>query len=56
MAFAFGHLRLAPDSFWNMTPREFDAALHGINLNRMNSAPPARGVFDNLMQAYPDIQ
>jgi uncharacterized phage protein (TIGR02216 family) len=26
MAFAFGVLKLTPDIFWAMTPREFDAA------------------------------
>ena len=30
MAIGLGVLRLSPDAFWRMTPREFAAALRGL--------------------------
>lgn len=29
MSMAFGQMGIAPDVFWDMTPREFGAAVHG---------------------------
>ncbi len=51
MAFAFGVLKLTPETFWAMTPREFDAAaspfLHAGQTTE-------RGTLAVLMQEFPD--
>ena len=51
MGFAFGILKLTPDTFWAMTPREFDAAaapyLH-------SSQATKRKTLAALMQEFPD--
>lgn len=49
MALGLGHLRLSPEAFWSMTPRELRAAL----------SPPAtdpitREAFDTLLAQHPD--
>nr|WP_281032530.1 rcc01693 family protein [Phyllobacterium leguminum] len=46
-----GHLRLTPQSFWSMTPRELAAAL-GLSTRAANA--PSRQTFDALCQAFPD--
>jgi uncharacterized phage protein (TIGR02216 family) len=51
MAFGLGVLRLPPEQFWRMTPRELAAALDGASgrgpaLNRTD--------FNELMTRYPD--
>lgn len=53
MGFAFGELGLSPDAFWQMTPREFLAALEWC---RGNAALPAtsRDIFETLYKRYPD--
>ncbi len=51
MGFAFGVLKLSPDIFWAMTPREFDAAAKPY-LPADNTTP--RGALIDLMQAFPD--
>jgi uncharacterized phage protein (TIGR02216 family) len=52
MQFGFGVLRLAPDAFWRMTPRELAAA---IRASRGDMALPLqRSAFDQLMQRFPD--
>jgi uncharacterized phage protein (TIGR02216 family) len=51
MAFAFGVLKLTPDTFWAMTPREFDAAASPY-LPANNTA--SRSALVDLMQAFPD--
>lgn len=52
MAFGFGVLRLSPDAFWRMTPRELGAAIKAL------SPPQApaigRGTLDALMRRFPD--
>lgn len=52
MAFGFGHLRLAPDGFWRMTPRELAAAM------RAGLGPPRprldRAGLAALMARFPD--
>ncbi len=52
MAFGFGHLRLAPEVFWRMTPRELAAAL------RAAAGPPRprldRAGLAALMARFPD--
>ena len=52
MAFGFGRLRLPPENFWSMTPRELAAAMRAF-------APFAHGRLERsalatLMQLYPD--
>ncbi|WP_247874493.1 rcc01693 family protein [Brucella sp. 10RB9213] len=47
----FGLLRLTPQAFWSMTPRELSAAINPL-------APvldaPSRQTLDALMLAFPD--
>jgi uncharacterized phage protein (TIGR02216 family) len=52
MAVGFGVLRLAPDQFWRMTPREFAAALRG--LYGEPATPIDRASFDALTARFPD--
>lgn len=53
MAAGLGALRLAPDIFWAMTPRELDAALRGA-FGVAASHPMSRSDLLALMAAYPD--
>lgn len=52
MGFGFGVLRLAPDAFWRMTPRELAAAIAAVRGPIV--APLARADLDELMQKFPD--
>lgn len=52
MAFGFGVLRLAPDAFWRMTPRELAQAVEAIR--GPATTPPARGELDDLLARFPD--
>ena len=52
MAIGLGVLRLSPDQFWAMTPREFAAALRG--LYGEPAAPIDRASFDALAKRFPD--
>lgn len=52
MAFGLGRLRLAPDQFWAMTPREMAAAMAAVNPRRGN--PPGRAALAELMARFPD--
>jgi uncharacterized phage protein (TIGR02216 family) len=54
MTAGLGRLRLAPDDFWSMTPRELDAALRGAF--GLSSLQPAmtRSDLAALMTAFPD--
>lgn len=52
MSFGLGVLRLSPQDFWAMTPRELAAAAG--HLARPGDAPPSRGRLDEMMRAYPD--
>ncbi|KAB2729777.1 phage tail assembly chaperone [Brucella intermedia] len=51
MRAGFGLLRLSPQAFWSMTPRELNAALGP-------SAPvfdaPSRQSLETLMRSFPD--
>ncbi|MCC6946948.1 MAG: phage tail assembly chaperone [Bradyrhizobiaceae bacterium] len=52
LAIGLGVLRLSPEAFWKMTPREFAAALRGLY---GDPAPPLdRVAFDALMARFPD--
>lgn len=52
MAFGLGVLRLAPQTFWAMTPRELAAAHSGAK-GRIGGAPD-RAALDGLMRLFPD--
>ena len=52
LAIGLGVLRLSPDEFWNMTPREFAAALHGLHGDP--AAPLDRAALDALIARFPD--
>jgi uncharacterized phage protein (TIGR02216 family) len=52
IGFGFGVLRLPPEAFWKMTPRELALAIRAFS-GRMD-APLARTAFDELMRRYPD--
>lgn len=53
MAFGFGILRLAPDAFWSMTPRELAAAIRARR-GQGGGVAPDRPSLDALMRAFPD--
>lgn len=53
MAVGLGLLRLAPATFWAMTPKELGAALGAITGPARGEAP-SRTELDRLMQTYPD--
>lgn len=54
MRIGFGVLRLSPQDFWSMTPREFERAL-GAAVPRRGQAP-SRAELSALMAASPDTR
>ncbi len=52
IGFGLGVLRLSPQAFWAMTPRELAFAIEAV-LGRAD-APFARDVLATLMQRFPD--
>jgi uncharacterized phage protein (TIGR02216 family) len=52
MGFGLGILRLSPDAFWRMTPRELAAAMQAVF--RPPNAPLDRVGFDALRTRFPD--
>ncbi len=52
MRAGFGRLRLSPDEFWAMTPRELFHATGGGRAN--GSGPPGRAELAALMARFPD--
>jgi uncharacterized phage protein (TIGR02216 family) len=52
MAFGLGRLRLPPEAFWAMTPRELALAAEGMS-GRIGR-PLARDALNELMNRYPD--
>jgi uncharacterized phage protein (TIGR02216 family) len=52
IGFGIGVLRMPPDDFWRMTPRELACAIEAIS--RPASAPLERATLTDLMQRYPD--
>jgi uncharacterized phage protein (TIGR02216 family) len=52
MGFGFGVLRLAPEAFWRMTPRELALAIHTVR--GPSAAPMARTDLDDLLARFPD--
>lgn len=51
IAFGLGVLRLPPDQFWRMTPRELAYAIEAVKGRAM---PIDRAAFAELMKRYPD--
>lgn len=54
MLAGLGVLRLSPQEFWSMTPRELAYALDGLRGITPASARPARGDLLALMRRFPD--
>ena len=54
IGFGLGVLRLSPDAFWRMTPRELALAAKAVTGRR--SAPLPRATLLDLMTRYPDGQ
>ncbi len=54
MAFGFGVLRLSPDSFWHMTPKELKAAIKGFYgpVHSFEALPRTR--LKSLIKQFPD--
>lgn len=52
IGFGLGVLRLSPDAFWRMTPRELAYAIEAV---RGRGVPLDRGVLTDLMKRYPDV-
>jgi len=54
MAAGLGLLRLRPADFWSMTPKELDAALHGLLGPAHGGEPLPRAALALLIARYPD--
>jgi uncharacterized phage protein (TIGR02216 family) len=54
MAFGLGVLRLAPEQFWSMTPRELERAASGVFGRPAAPSPQARRELSDLMRRFPD--
>jgi uncharacterized phage protein (TIGR02216 family) len=52
MAAGLGLLRLSPQQFWSMTPRELSAALRGLGV--VSRSPLRRNELAGLMARFPD--
>jgi uncharacterized phage protein (TIGR02216 family) len=52
IGFGLGVLRLSPDAFWKMTPRELALAIRAATGRSGTSL--ARETFDELMKRFPD--
>jgi uncharacterized phage protein (TIGR02216 family) len=52
IGFGLGVMRLSPDAFWKMTPRELAHAIRAVRGPVL--APPSRAALDALMEKYPD--
>lgn len=52
MRFGLGVLRLSPNVFWAMTPRELAAAMTVFTDGAVN--PPDKSTLGALMTAFPD--
>ncbi|MBX6328569.1 MAG: phage tail assembly chaperone [Pseudolabrys sp.] len=51
IGFGLGVLKLAPDDFWRMTPRELACVIEFLG---RRGAPLDRSRFEELMRRYPD--
>jgi uncharacterized phage protein (TIGR02216 family) len=53
MQFGFGVLKLPPQHFWGLTPRELAAAFEALS-GRGRGIAPGREALAALMEKYPD--
>jgi len=51
IGFGLGMLKLSPDRFWRMTPRELALAAQALN---PRGPAPTRAALAQLMERYPD--
>ena len=51
IGFGLGILKLPPEQFWRMTPRELSYAIEAV---RGRSAPLDRAALGDLMKRFPD--
>jgi uncharacterized phage protein (TIGR02216 family) len=51
IGFGLGVLRLSPEQFWRMTPRELAYAIQAV---RGRQTSLSRAAFSALMKRYPD--
>ena len=54
MALGLGILKLGPQAFWRMTPRELGAAVRGLTGTNGIVFAPNRGELADLMALFPD--
>ena len=52
IGFGLGVLRLAPDAFWAMTPRELSCAIAAVT--GVTGGPIERADVEGLMRLFPD--
>jgi uncharacterized phage protein (TIGR02216 family) len=52
IGFGLGVLRLSPDAFWRMTPRELSCAI--ATVTGVTGTPIGRTDFEGLMRRFPD--
>ena len=52
IGFGLGVLRLSPDAFWRMTPRELSCAIAAVT--GVTGGPIERADFEGLMRVFPD--
>lgn len=53
IGFGLGVLRLSPEQFWRMTPRELAYAIEAV---RGRGTPLDRGALTEMMKRYPDVR
>ena len=53
IGFGLGVLRLSPEQFWRMTPRELAYAIEAV---RGRNTPLDRASLNELMKRYPDVR
>ena len=53
-ALGLGVLRLSPESFWSLSPREFAAALRGAFGLTETPDPMSRADLESLLSRHPD--
>lgn len=54
MAIGIGLLGLAPEAFWKMTLREFEAAASVVQGQSLKYGPPTKVELTRLMTRFPD--
>jgi uncharacterized phage protein (TIGR02216 family) len=54
MQFGLGILKLSPDAFWRMTPKELGAAIEGAQGRTNTLSPLSRQRLDELTASFPD--